>query len=51
MGFSSISEAIEDIKAGRFVIVVDDEARENEGDLVLAAEKVTPEAINFMPGG
>jgi len=48
MGFSSISEAIEDIKAGRFVIVVDDEARENEGDLVLAAEKVTPEAINFM---
>ena len=50
MGFSSISEAIEDIKAGRFVIVVDDEARENEGDLVLAAEKVTPEAINFMAG-
>jgi len=48
MGFSSISEAIEDIKAGRFVIVVDDEARENEGDLVLAAEKVTPEALNFM---
>ncbi len=48
MGFSSISEAIEDIKAGKFVIVVDDEARENEGDLVLAAEKVTPEAINFM---
>ena len=48
MVFSSISEAIEDIRAGRFVIVVDDEARENEGDLVLAAEKVTPEAINFM---
>lgn len=48
MGLSSIDEAIKDIKAGKFVIVVDDEARENEGDLVLAAEKVTPEAINFM---
>ena len=45
---SSISEAIEDIKAGRFIIVVDDESRENEGDLAMAAEKVTPEAINFM---
>ena len=48
MGLSSISGAIEDIKAGKFVIIVDDEARENEGDLVLAAEKVTPQAINFM---
>jgi len=48
MGISSIAEAIEDIKAGRFVIIVDDEDRENEGDLVLAAEKATPEAINFM---
>ncbi len=48
MGLSSISEAIEDIKAGKFVIMVDDEDRENEGDLTLAAEKVTPEAINFM---
>jgi len=48
MGLSSIDEAIKDIKAGKFVIVVDDEARENEGDLVLAAEKVTPEAVNFM---
>ena len=48
MGLSSIDEAIKDIKSGKFVIVVDDEARENEGDLVLAAEKVTPEAINFM---
>ena len=48
MGLASTKEAIEDIKAGKFVIVVDDEARENEGDLVLAAEKVTPEAINFM---
>jgi 3,4-dihydroxy 2-butanone 4-phosphate synthase/GTP cyclohydrolase II len=45
---SSISEAIEDIKTGKFVIVVDDESRENEGDLAIAAEKVTPEAINFM---
>ncbi|MFB0559315.1 MAG: bifunctional 3,4-dihydroxy-2-butanone-4-phosphate synthase/GTP cyclohydrolase II [Dehalococcoidales bacterium] len=48
MGLSSIAEAIEDIKAGKFVIIVDDEDRENEADLVLAAEKVTPEAINFM---
>jgi 3,4-dihydroxy 2-butanone 4-phosphate synthase/GTP cyclohydrolase II len=48
MGLSSISKAIEDIKAGKFVIIVDDENRENEGDLALAAEKVTAEAINFM---
>jgi len=48
MGLSSITEAIEEIKAGKFVIIVDDEGRENEGDLTLAAEKVTPEAINFM---
>ena len=48
MGLSSIPEAIEDIKAGKFVIIVDDEDRENEGDLALAAEKVTAEAINFM---
>ena len=46
--FSTITEAIEDIRAGRFVIIVDDERRENEGDLAMAAEKVTPEAINFM---
>jgi len=45
---ATISEAIEDMKAGKFVIVVDDESRENEGDLTIAAEKVTPEAINFM---
>jgi 3,4-dihydroxy 2-butanone 4-phosphate synthase / GTP cyclohydrolase II len=45
---ASISEAIEDIKAGKFVIIVDDESRENEGDLAMAAEKVTAEAINFM---
>lgn len=48
MGLATIPEAIEDTKVGKFVIVVDDEDRENEGDLVIAAEKVTPEAINFM---
>ena len=46
--FASIEEAIEDIKAGRIVIVVDDADREDEGDFVMAAEKATPEAINFM---
>ncbi|MDN5331155.1 MAG: 3,4-dihydroxy 2-butanone 4-phosphate synthase / cyclohydrolase [Tepidanaerobacteraceae bacterium] len=46
--FNTIEEAIEDIKQGRMIIVVDDEDRENEGDLVMAAEKVTPEAISFM---
>ena len=45
---STIEEAIEDFKAGKIVIVVDDEDRENEGDFVIAAEKVTPEIINFM---
>ena len=48
MGLATIPEAIEDIKVGKFVIVVDDEDRENEGDLIMAAETVTPEAINFM---
>nr|WP_280923811.1 bifunctional 3,4-dihydroxy-2-butanone-4-phosphate synthase/GTP cyclohydrolase II [Clostridium folliculivorans] len=48
MKFNSIEEAIEDIKAGKMIVVVDDEDRENEGDLIIAAEKVTPEAINFM---
>ena len=46
--FADVPAAIEEIRAGRMVIVVDDEDRENEGDLTLAAEKVTPEAINFM---
>jgi 3,4-dihydroxy 2-butanone 4-phosphate synthase/GTP cyclohydrolase II len=46
--FDSIEEAIKDIKRGKFVVLVDDEDRENEGDLVMAAEKVTPQAINFM---
>jgi len=48
MPLATIPEAIEDIKAGKIIIVVDDEGRENEGDLAIAAEKVTPEAINFM---
>jgi len=48
MSLSSISEAIKDVKAGKFVVIVDDKNRENEGDLALAAEKVTAEAINFM---
>jgi 3,4-dihydroxy 2-butanone 4-phosphate synthase/GTP cyclohydrolase II len=46
--FTDIPTAIEEIRAGRMVVVVDDEDRENEGDLTLAAEKITPEAINFM---
>jgi 3,4-dihydroxy 2-butanone 4-phosphate synthase/GTP cyclohydrolase II len=46
--FNSIEESIEDLRGGRMVILVDDEDRENEGDLCIAAEKVTPEAINFM---
>jgi 3,4-dihydroxy 2-butanone 4-phosphate synthase/GTP cyclohydrolase II len=46
--FTSVPEAIKEMQAGRMIIVVDDEDRENEGDLTLAAEKVTPEAINFM---
>jgi len=45
---ASISEAIEDIRAGKFIIIVDDESRENEGDLAMAAERITPEVINFM---
>jgi len=48
MGLSTIAEAVAEIRAGRFLIIVDDEARENEGDLAIAAEKVTAEAINFM---
>ena len=46
--FASIEEAIEEIRAGRFVVVVDDEDRENEGDLTIAAQFVTPDAVNFM---
>jgi 3,4-dihydroxy 2-butanone 4-phosphate synthase / GTP cyclohydrolase II len=47
-GFSPIEELLEEIRAGRMVVLVDDPNRENEGDLVLAAEKITPEAVNFM---
>src|SRR3974377_1727645 len=46
--FASVEEAIEEIRQGRMIVLVDDEDRENEGDLTMAAEKVTPEAINFM---
>ncbi len=46
--FNTIEEALEDIRAGKIVVVIDDEDRENEGDLLMAAEKVSPEAINFM---
>ena len=45
---NTIPEALEDFKAGKFLIVVDDEDRENEGDFIIAAEKITPEAVNFM---
>src|ERR1700730_1231706 len=48
MPFASIPEAIEDFRAGRMLVIVDDEDRENEGDITIAAEKVTPEIINFM---
>ncbi len=47
-GLNTIEEAIEDLKQGKIMIVVDDADRENEGDMILAAEKVTPEAINFL---
>ena len=46
--FATIEEALEDIRQGKMVVVCDDEDRENEGDLVMAAQFVTPEAINFM---
>ena len=48
MPFVTVPEAIEEIRAGRILVVVDDEDRENEGDLTIAAEKVTPQIINFM---
>lgn len=47
-GFCSIEEALDELRAGRMIVLVDDEQRENEGDLVMAAEAVTPQAINFM---
>ncbi|HEY66106.1 MAG TPA: bifunctional 3,4-dihydroxy-2-butanone-4-phosphate synthase/GTP cyclohydrolase II [Caldilineae bacterium] len=48
MALATIEQALEELRAGRMIIVVDDEGRENEGDLVMAAEKVSPEAVNFM---
>src|SRR5919202_633593 len=48
MAFGTIEQAIQDIRAGKFVIVADDEDRENEGDLICAAQLVTPELVNFM---
>ena len=45
---NTIEEALEDFKAGKFLIVVDDEDRENEGDFIIAAEKITPQDVNFM---
>ncbi len=48
MKISTVEEALEDFKEGKFVIVVDDEDRENEGDLIIAAEKITPDDVNFM---
>jgi len=46
--FATVPEALDEVSRGRMIIVVDDEDRENEGDLTMAAEFVTPEAINFM---
>src|SRR6201981_2412360 len=46
--FATVEEALEEVRQGRMIVLVDDEDRENEGDLAMAAEKITPEAINFM---
>ena len=48
MKFNTIQEAIQDIKQGKMIIVIDDESRENEGDLVMAASSATPDNVNFM---
>ena len=48
MLYEVITDALEDLRQGKMIILVDDEDRENEGDLVIAAEKISPEAINFM---
>src|SRR6185437_5906485 len=47
-GFCTIDEALDELRQGRMIVLVDDEYRENEGDLVVAAEKVTAESVNFM---
>ena len=49
MGLNKIEELISDIKKGKMVLLMDDEDRENEGDIILAGEKVTPDKINFRP--
>ena len=46
--FATVEEAVEEIRQGRMIVLIDDEDRENEGDLAMAAEKITPDAINFM---
>ncbi|MFQ5495570.1 MAG: 3,4-dihydroxy-2-butanone-4-phosphate synthase, partial [Phycisphaerae bacterium] len=46
--FSPVEQALDDLRGGRFIILVDDEDRENEGDLVIAGQKISPEAVNFM---
>ena len=46
--FATVEEAVEEIRQGRMIVLIDDEDRENEGDLTMAAEKITPDAINFM---
>ncbi|MCL6482548.1 MAG: 3,4-dihydroxy-2-butanone-4-phosphate synthase, partial [Firmicutes bacterium] len=46
--FATVEEALEEFRQGRMLVLVDDEDRENEGDLAMAAEKITPEAVNFM---
>ncbi|MDH5235974.1 MAG: 3,4-dihydroxy-2-butanone-4-phosphate synthase, partial [Gemmatimonadota bacterium] len=46
--FGTIAQAIEDLKAGKFLVVADDEDRENEGDLICAAEFITPQMVNFL---
>src|SRR5258705_5117590 len=46
--FATVEEAVEEIRNGRMIVLLDDEDRENEGDLTMAAEKITPDAINFM---
>ena len=50
MGFGTVDQAIADLRQGKFVVVADDEDRENEGDLICAAELITPEMVNFMLG-
>ena len=47
-GFATVEEALEELRNGKLILVTDDEDRENEGDLIVAAEKITPEQVNFM---